>query len=228
MSQQISNVNKWMSSHTTTNCCWQNTTSVSTWVWCVERFTSMLFSKISLNISLAKICPCLWILSIFCLIFWVPSLRAKLCSSLQLLPSCYDCCLDAQVHWKGRWWAVKRWAYLILCRLMLYNMLLMKCGFAAANNSANTFRLCTYLGLHLYYPGHKNYSCKELHIVHDDRGGGRLCLGQPQCQCCPCHPPADPGSASPSPVCFWPRQVTFSPQGAFFFSAVIAWCIDDF
>lgn len=162
MSQQISNVNKWMSSHTTTNCCWQNTTSVSTWVWCVERFTSMLFSKISLNISLAKICPCLWILSIFCLIFWVPSLRAKLCSSLQLLPSCYDCCLDAQVHWKGRWWAVKRWAYLILCRLMLYNMLLMKCGFAAANNSANTFRLCTYLGLHLYYPGHRNYSLQKI------------------------------------------------------------------
>lgn len=59
--------------------------------------------------------------------------------------------------------------------------------------------------------------CKKLHIAHDDRGGGRLCLGQPQCQCCPCHPPADPGSASPSPVCFWPRQVTFSPQGAFFF-----------
>lgn len=86
-----------MLSRIITNCCWQNTTSICTWIWCTERFGSMLFSKNSLTVNLAENCSSLWILSIFCLIFWVPSLRAKTCFSFQLLLSCYECCLDAQV-----------------------------------------------------------------------------------------------------------------------------------
>ena len=97
MSQQISSISKQTSSHIITNCCWQNTTSVSTWVWSVERFGSLLFSKISLAIKLPENCSSFWILSIFCLTFWVLSLRAKTWFSLQLLLGCYDCCLDAQV-----------------------------------------------------------------------------------------------------------------------------------
>lgn len=57
-------------------------TSDSTWVWCTEKFGSMLSSKTSLTIKLAEKCSFLWILRIFCLIFWVMSPRAKtLCNS---------------------------------------------------------------------------------------------------------------------------------------------------
>lgn len=38
----------------------------------------------------------------------------------------------------------------------------MKCGFTAANNTANAFRLCTYLGLLLYYPGHINHTLQNI------------------------------------------------------------------
>lgn len=101
-------------------------------------------------------------------------------------------------------------------------------GLLLKTKPQNKFRLCRCLGLFMNYSDHTNYTLHVFHLAYFVQSQmqqfskwwswrKQAVLGLVPCQCCPCHPPAGPCSASPSPVGFWPRQVTFLPPNAFLF-----------